>query len=911
MKAVFETGKSNLEKFRYVRPSDGVIKTGAGEDNTLLFGNEPVDNDTTLAAAMYVRGNAVGVRKVPIASVDLDVAGAMAGEGSLTMYQKDRFTDTFAPRFDLTAEKARFRLNERSRFCMNALGFVSSRSVASEEYLRPAAVDDDHAEVTVKAVQASVDEVKKRRKVTVSFGDGNEQVALRDDLDCAEVDTTLLRFGDTVYRVIGTEYEPGDGAGLRLTLEAHPAPPFSIRDTRPASADIDAAIMEEHPVDIRRILGPGDDDMRVHAQKGYYAYSHPHGTSVVSLYSERGYIELKCKDDLLTNTRLSDYVRVKREVMRVTDVHVTSTSYDVHLRSSDGSPSSSSSLAAVYEDVSSAISESRDLPELSSVKKLGNPEVRCAKAIVRVREHDTSGGFAILEMEIDTFTQDIADLLPEEEDKGDRGLGVSRIRITSRMSGAGTGTGVWIREAYKETSTTGFAVFRTYEHDDGNVGRFVDALRDSLFVDVTFDTPGLDVRCETSSIAADGYHAFLQTPPFVSAATRVVLQDVRGTDGTLVIGHGGRTRSWTLCQIQETQDLGMRLLLKRADGMPVSPDEDSFPVRSSREEAAGSQGALLHVSAFLSPRVISFPPGRSDDVGCEGRLTVGNGALKTFDPDSTLGVYGNLSILGADYEGVVFPPCPAKNADGVRWKIFADKNDRLRIGHNAVTIAKNGSARFQGDVHVQGELRGRGTLIPSDARLKSEVRPAAFVGGALDRIARMRVKHFVYDDDETHRTRTGIIAQELEGVLPSAVRDTGTMRHESFDEVEDIRLVFDDSVSDGVHEATIEASSMKKTRLVAGDVCVGFHERLKREVRYEILTVHVQPAAAATRITARRCDDTENNAVLLPRGTVRVTKKIVPSYKAVDTNELLFLTIAAVQELSQKFDTHVVCPWIK
>lgn len=80
-----------------------------------------------------------------------------------------------------------------------------------------------------------------------------------------------------------------------------------------------------------------------------------------------------------------------------------------------------------------------------------------------------------------------------------------------------------------------------------------------------------------------------------------------------------------------------------------------------------------------------------------------------------------------------------------------------------------GSSQPSHKLYVNGDVYATGDITAfSDARLKEDI---TTIDGALDKIQRMRGVFFTHT--ETGRTGTGVIAQEIEGVLPEVVTNKG------------------------------------------------------------------------------------------------------------------------------------------
>ena len=104
--------------------------------------------------------------------------------------------------------------------------------------------------------------------------------------------------------------------------------------------------------------------------------------------------------------------------------------------------------------------------------------------------------------------------------------------------------------------------------------------------------------------------------------------------------------------------------------------------------------------------------------------------------------------------------CEVPVVDGVRREepVYAlDAADVVRIVHMSPELAR---------LHVCGQVFAeRGFLQRSDARFKADIAP---IRGALERVLRLSGRTFRYRGDAA--ARMGFVAQELEAVVPTAVR---------------------------------------------------------------------------------------------------------------------------------------------
>ena len=100
-----------------------------------------------------------------------------------------------------------------------------------------------------------------------------------------------------------------------------------------------------------------------------------------------------------------------------------------------------------------------------------------------------------------------------------------------------------------------------------------------------------------------------------------------------------------------------------------------------------------------------------------------------------------------------------------------DTNDYLDFSNNShadIVINGNNEFRFEadGDFHADGDIIAQSTTISSDIRLKENIQ---VVPDALDKVESLRGVTFDWKRDGT--PSAGVIAQEVQGVLPEAVKE--------------------------------------------------------------------------------------------------------------------------------------------
>ncbi len=104
-------------------------------------------------------------------------------------------------------------------------------------------------------------------------------------------------------------------------------------------------------------------------------------------------------------------------------------------------------------------------------------------------------------------------------------------------------------------------------------------------------------------------------------------------------------------------------------------------------------------------------------------------------------------------------------------KIGRDSNDYITFtNNNRMDVYVNGSNEFRfesdGDFHADGDVIAQSTTISSDRRLKENIE---VIPNALDKVQALNGVSF--DWKKTGEKSAGVIAQEVQGVLPEAVKE--------------------------------------------------------------------------------------------------------------------------------------------
>ena len=104
--------------------------------------------------------------------------------------------------------------------------------------------------------------------------------------------------------------------------------------------------------------------------------------------------------------------------------------------------------------------------------------------------------------------------------------------------------------------------------------------------------------------------------------------------------------------------------------------------------------------------------------------------------------------------------------DGITH-VGRDSNDYIAIGTTSIDFVLDGNTDVRiendGDLHADGNVIAYSTTI-SDERLKTDIQK---IDNALDKVSQLNGYTFEYKHDG--KKSAGVIAQELESVMPSAI----------------------------------------------------------------------------------------------------------------------------------------------
>jgi len=161
-----------------------------------------------------------------------------------------------------------------------------------------------------------------------------------------------------------------------------------------------------------------------------------------------------------------------------------------------------------------------------------------------------------------------------------------------------------------------------------------------------------------------------------------------------------------------------------------------------------------------------------------------NGSGRTYIQDVTLDTYGHVTGLatatetvtdttysagsGLDLSGTTFSV--ENDLRGEVYYMGRDSNDWIGVETTYFNVNLDGSERLRvendGDIHADGNVIAYSTTI-SDERLKKDI---VKIDNALDKVSQLNGYTFEYIADG--KKSAGVIAQEVEKVMPSAITES-------------------------------------------------------------------------------------------------------------------------------------------
>jgi hypothetical protein len=255
-----------------------------------------------------------------------------------------------------------------------------------------------------------------------------------------------------------------------------------------------------------------------------------------------------------------------------------------------------------------------------------------------------------------------------------------------------------------------------------------------------------------------------------NTASKVVARDGSGnfSAGTITAALTGNASTATTLQTARTIN-GVSF-----NGSANITVADSTKVPTSRTVSAGS--GISGGGALSGNITISHA-----DTSSQGSV---NNSGRTYIQDITLDTYGHITGINSATETVVNTTYSAgsgldlsgttfsieSDLRGEAWVIGRDNNDYINVDTTQIDFVLDGAVDMRlendGDLHVEGNVIAYSTTI-SDERLKTDI---VKIDSALDKVDQINGYTFTYTADG--KKSAGVIAQEVEKVLPSAITES-------------------------------------------------------------------------------------------------------------------------------------------
>jgi hypothetical protein len=241
-----------------------------------------------------------------------------------------------------------------------------------------------------------------------------------------------------------------------------------------------------------------------------------------------------------------------------------------------------------------------------------------------------------------------------------------------------------------------------------------------------------------------------------------------------------RARLSNVLYVTSNATFGGPVLLE--DGLFVNGSSDVVLSNNSRLDAFVPVASFPNASFFVGSNLTIAGTSMLRDVvmhGNDATLSIRNEWSPTDVAIVKLGLHANGSNAYLDVstrDGLELrTPCihtPENTSIIIRSGTTAARSAITISSNNTVGISlSNGTLPAIHELEVDGTIFAtRDVLALSDERVKVDVE---VIQNALDRVSALRGVTFSYCNDVSRRRRTGLIAQDVEAVLPEAVQSDG------------------------------------------------------------------------------------------------------------------------------------------
>ena len=249
-----------------------------------------------------------------------------------------------------------------------------------------------------------------------------------------------------------------------------------------------------------------------------------------------------------------------------------------------------------------------------------------------------------------------------------------------------------------------------------------------------------------------------------------------GTTGVEIIGAAGQTADYL--------QLGVNKLVVKANGrVGIGNPSPVYPLVVS--DAAGSGLEIAPSTAKQSVRLISFDRsgGKYTSFDIEASsFSMKSGAVTTrvkLDPSGSFGIGTDTPTAGLDIDTATMAGGTGKI--GIRLVVNTGQTvDLVQIDTDKFVVKADGKVGIGTDapdaavmLDVAGPIKSTAALVVSDRRLKDNLEPVKDATAKLNQITG-------YEYDLKGKRSAGLIAQEVEAILPQAV-STGSDGMKSLD----------------------------------------------------------------------------------------------------------------------------------
>lgn len=226
--------------------------------------------------------------------------------------------------------------------------------------------------------------------------------------------------------------------------------------------------------------------------------------------------------------------------------------------------------------------------------------------------------------------------------------------------------------------------------------------------------------------------------------------------------------------------------------------------------AGGAMTGAITTNSTFDGRNVSVDGTKLDGIAAgatnvsnNNQLTNGAGYITSFT-NTTYSAGAGLDLSGTTFV------IESDLRDNIQY-IGRDGNDYMHIGTTVFDWYINGGHEMRleadGDLHVDGNVIAYSTTI-SDERLKTDI---VKIDGALDKVAQLNGYTFTYTADG--KKSAGVIAQEVQKVLPSAITEsTLPLKMGEDDETEYMTVQYDQLMGlmiEAIKELKAEVAELK------------------------------------------------------------------------------------------------------